>query len=229
MVKSVRAGFLRVTIDHRKRPLSFGATRLEDASVREQLTDVTRRLAIAVGMIFPEGDWHQTLARRVPAMPAMPLPLLPDGTRAALACLLAAAALLSSARRVLAHRQCSVRARAPGGQDAASAPQQSPAHALQLRIRAVGASWRRDRPATPSARGPKPEICRQRHPLRMISVRDSVCCLRATAACTPQARGTDPRPRALAAHTCRGNGIKGALAAASAGAAEAAKRRYFRG
>ena len=56
MVKSVRAGFLRVTIDHRKRSLSFGATRLEDASVREQLTDVTRRLAIAVGMIFPEGD-----------------------------------------------------------------------------------------------------------------------------------------------------------------------------
>ena len=56
VVKSVRAGFLRVTIDHRKRPLSFGATRLEDASVREQLTDVTRRLAIAVGMIFPEGD-----------------------------------------------------------------------------------------------------------------------------------------------------------------------------
>ena len=179
VVKSVRAGFLRVTIDHRKLSLSFGATRLEDASVREQLTDVTRRLAaIAVGMIFPEGDWHQTLARRAPAMPAMPLPLLPDGTRAALACLLAAAALLSSARRVLAHRQCSVRARAPGGQDAASVPQQSPAHALQLRIRAVGASWRRDRPATPSARGPNAEICRQRHPLRMISVRDSVCCAR---------------------------------------------------
>ena len=111
-------------------------------------------------------------------MPAMPLPLLPDGTRAALAYLLAAAALLSSARRVLAHRQCSVRARAPGRQDAASVPQQSPAHALQLRIRAVGASWRRDRPATPSARGPKPEICYQRHPLRMISVRDSVCCAR---------------------------------------------------
>ena len=63
VVKAVRAGFLRVTMDHRKRSLSFGATRLEDSSVRAQLADVTKRLAAAVGMIVPDSDPAQAQSK----------------------------------------------------------------------------------------------------------------------------------------------------------------------